>query len=223
MPMGDPERRARVQACLQPIVVGRCVPVVALTGRRGSWANKLPWCQPRIFVSRRSVDEAAADALSGEVAHEYAHVLAARESDQERLELALQLSIFPLGIAGLISALIAIRPPIAPHPHSWAPLIEFLAVVAVVLASLFVATWFSRRQELRADRRAAELLGSPDPVIAMLRRIQAQHPVEPWWLAIWTHPLTATRIKALQALFTTPSPADHPGAGPVASSPVDAP
>jgi heat shock protein HtpX len=39
-----------------------------------------------------------------------------------------------------------------------------------ILASIIVA-WFSRRREFRADAGAAELLGSPEPMIAALRRL----------------------------------------------------
>jgi heat shock protein HtpX len=39
-----------------------------------------------------------------------------------------------------------------------------------ILASIIVA-WFSRRREFRADAGAAELLGSPQPMIAALRRL----------------------------------------------------
>ncbi|MFO7189068.1 MAG: M48 family metalloprotease, partial [Pseudomonadota bacterium] len=79
------------------------------------------------------------------------------------------------------------------------------------LASIIVM-WFSRRREFRADRGSAELLGSPQPMIAALRRLggieQADLPESiralgindrPGWMALFSsHPPIEARIAALQ-------------------------
>ena len=45
-----------------------------------------------------------------------------------------------------------------------------LQIVFGILASMIVA-WFSRQREFRADRGSADLLGSPQPMIAALARL----------------------------------------------------
>ncbi|MBX6392428.1 MAG: protease HtpX [Burkholderiales bacterium] len=84
-------------------------------------------------------------------------------------------------------------------------------IVFGLLASIIVM-WFSRRREFRADRGSAELLGSPQPMIAALRRLggieQADLPESiralgindrPGWMALFSsHPPIEARIAALQ-------------------------
>lgn len=48
-------------------------------------------------------------------------------------------------------------------------------IVLGILASMIVA-WFSRRREFRADAGSAELLGSPEPMIAALQRLGGIEP-----------------------------------------------
>jgi len=50
-------------------------------------------------------------------------------------------------------------------------------IIFGILASLIVA-WFSRRREFRADAGSAELLGSPEPMIAALQRLGGMEPGE---------------------------------------------
>jgi heat shock protein HtpX len=87
-------------------------------------------------------------------------------------------------------------------------------IVFGILASLIVA-WFSRWREFRADRGSATLLGTPAPMIAALRRLQAtseQHGPLPeavkslgitnrsGMMALFaTHPPFEARISALQS------------------------
>jgi heat shock protein HtpX len=81
-----------------------------------------------------------------------------------------------------------------------------------LLASMIVA-WFSRRREFRADAGSAGLLGSPQPMIAALRRLGSVHSgglpdsVKAFGInsdsklfALFaTHPPIEVRIAALQA------------------------
>jgi len=80
-----------------------------------------------------------------------------------------------------------------------------------VLASIIVA-WFSRQREFRADAGAARLLGSPQPMMAALRRLGGMEAGElpqnvatagiagrPGWMALFaSHPPIEARIAALQ-------------------------
>lgn len=80
-----------------------------------------------------------------------------------------------------------------------------------VLASIIVA-WFSRQREFRADAGAAQLLGSPRPMVSALRRLggltagtlpqnvaTAGIAGGPGWMALFaSHPPIEERINALQ-------------------------
>jgi heat shock protein HtpX len=80
-----------------------------------------------------------------------------------------------------------------------------------VLASIIVA-WFSRQREFRADAGAARLMGSPQPMVAALRRLGGLEAGElpqnvatagiagrPAWMALFaSHPPIEDRIIALQ-------------------------
>jgi heat shock protein HtpX len=84
-------------------------------------------------------------------------------------------------------------------------------IVFGLLASMIVM-WFSRRREFRADRGSSKLLGSPQPMIAALRRLGGAEAAElpqsiralgitdrPGWMALFSsHPPIERRIAALQ-------------------------
>jgi heat shock protein HtpX len=83
-------------------------------------------------------------------------------------------------------------------------------IVFGILASMIVA-WFSRQREFRADAGSAQFLGSPNPMIAALRRLGGLEPGElpkalsgfgitdkPGFMALFsTHPPIEVRIAAL--------------------------
>lgn len=85
-------------------------------------------------------------------------------------------------------------------------------IVFGILASLIVM-YFSRQREFRADAGAAELLGSPQPMVAALRRLGGMEAGElpqnvatagingrPGWMALFSsHPPIEERIAALAA------------------------
>jgi heat shock protein HtpX len=84
-------------------------------------------------------------------------------------------------------------------------------IIFGVLASIIVA-WFSRQREFRADAGAARLMGSPQPMVAALRRLGGLEAGElpqnvatagiagrPAWMALFaSHPPIEDRIIALQ-------------------------
>ncbi len=84
-------------------------------------------------------------------------------------------------------------------------------IVFGLLASMIVM-WFSRRREFRADHGSSQLLGSPRPMIAALRRLGGVEAAElpqsiralgitdrPGWMALFSsHPPIEQRIAALQ-------------------------
>jgi heat shock protein HtpX len=85
-------------------------------------------------------------------------------------------------------------------------------IVFGILASVIVM-WFSRQREFRADAGAATLLGTPQPMIAALRRLGGMEAGElpqnvatagitgrPGWMALFSsHPPIEERIAALAA------------------------
>ncbi|MGH8703889.1 MAG: protease HtpX [Burkholderiales bacterium] len=85
-------------------------------------------------------------------------------------------------------------------------------IVFSLLASMIVA-WFSRRREFRADAGSADLLGTPQPMMAALARLGSMQPGvlpqsfqssginnAPGWTALFSsHPPIGERIAALQA------------------------
>ncbi len=85
-------------------------------------------------------------------------------------------------------------------------------IVFGLLASMIVM-WFSRRREFRADRGASALLGSPQPMVAALRRLGGIETADlpqsiralgindrPGWMALFSsHPPIEQRIAALQS------------------------
>jgi heat shock protein HtpX len=85
-------------------------------------------------------------------------------------------------------------------------------IVFGILASIIVA-WFSRQREFRADAGSANLLGSPQPMMAALARLGGLEPGalpqsfkasgisdKPGFMALFsTHPPLEERIAALQA------------------------
>ncbi|MDQ5907728.1 MAG: heat shock protein HtpX, partial [Pseudomonadota bacterium] len=86
-------------------------------------------------------------------------------------------------------------------------------IVFGILASNIVS-YFSRQSEFRADRGAADLLGTPQPMVSALRRLGGLHtePLPqnmassgiaggPAWMALFSsHPPIEARIAALAAL-----------------------
>ena len=85
-------------------------------------------------------------------------------------------------------------------------------IVFGLLASMIVM-WFSRQREFRADRGASALLGSPQPMVAALRRLGGIETADlpqsiralgindkPGWMALFSsHPPIEQRIAALQS------------------------
>jgi Zn-dependent protease with chaperone function len=93
--------------------------------------------------------------------------------------------------------------------NAWLWVIEAVVLLAVMLAPRAILLAVARRYEYRADQTAAELLGSPNPVIAFLdwlptvsRDDRWPLPVRPWTAA---HPSTAARRQAMLRRDVGPS------------------
>ena len=87
-----------------------------------------------------------------------------------------------------------------------------LEIVFGLLASI-IAMWFSRLREYRADASAAELLGTPEPMVRALQALERGRPSEglpsavsafgirnkPAFAALFaSHPSIASRIQRLK-------------------------
>ena len=98
------------------------------------------------------------------------------------------------------------------NPFVYIAVVTILDIVLSLLASL-VVFWFSRRREYAADAGSANLLGTPQPMIAALRRLGNLQPgtlpdsLKAMGIAagkrtsVWsTHPSLEDRIEALKQL-----------------------
>ena len=191
---GDEERLERLWTQLRPLLApGRPVPVVALADGPTSTAMCWPGRRPRLVFRRTLLDEPSAEAMCGEVAHEYSHT-------------------FKPPIAFIFLAILAVvlGAELVGSAMTWspdAPLTNLLipCIFASTGAGYAVNARLSQREELRADRQAAELLGSARPVIAMLEQLRADcraRGIDPdrWRLSDRlgaSHPPVEVRIRAL--------------------------
>jgi Zn-dependent protease with chaperone function len=168
----DREPHAVVITELERLAGDRPHPIVTLTDRLRSTAYPArPWRPARLAIRRALAAGGPSDALRGEIAHEYAHVL---RPDTWR-HFALSLLAADLGAVGLVVWLTGVIAPWLDRAHSLLWLGFWLAGTRLVCAALCCSAWVTHRRELRADALAAELLGDVGPVLAMLKDCQARH------------------------------------------------
>ncbi len=206
---GDEERLERIWSELQPLLVaGHPVPTVVLRDGPTSTALCVPGMRPRLVIRRGLLEQPSAEALRGELAHEYSHTFKPSTA-----------TVVVVALAALLVAEFATLV-ITASPH--APLRAISLIVSWVVTAAgghVLILWLSRREERRADRQAAQLLGSPGPMIAMLEQVRADCralgvDADRWRRSdrLWaTHPPVEVRIRALSRL---------PERGRVGSAPV---
>lgn len=114
-----------------------------------------------------------------------------------------------LALLGIVSAAIPMLVLLAlmrPGGTADGSVLASIAVWAVAAPGVAFTSWVKRRQELRVDRRAAEAIGRPNAMMAMLEELRAeqrrrrggQRIVE--LLGWMTHPSPQRRIDALANL-----------------------
>ncbi len=193
---GDDERLELIWSYLRPLLVpGRQVPTVALDDAPTSRAlGLLPARHSRLVIRRALLVERPVEVVRGEVAHEYAHTF-------KPLTMLVALATWLLLMVGELVALavsVASGAPMLGNP--FVVLLAFSGVGGYALMARL-----SQREELRADRHAAELLASARPVIAMLeqaRRDYQARGIDPdrWRRSdrlLASHPPVEARILAL--------------------------
>jgi Zn-dependent protease with chaperone function len=175
-------------------------PAVALTDKPRSTAYPArPWRPARMEIRREMAARGPTDALRGEIAHEYAHVL---RPDTWR-HLFFTLLSTEIGAIGVAAWLIgAVGPWLDPahRAHAALYLAFSLAGMLLICAGVYCSARASHRRELHADALAAELLGEAGPVLAMLAESAARH--EQFgrmarFCALLTHPSPARRRREL--------------------------
>ncbi len=191
---GDDKRLEVIWSHLGPLLVpGHPIPTVALRDGLVSSAIWRPGRPPRL-VFRRALLAQLVEVLRGEIAHEYAHTFKSKK--------------MTAGLAGALVVLLASE--LGAVALTWSS-VNPLANPLVTCFFATVAGWYalaarlSRREELRADHHAANLLGSARPVIAMLEQMREDcraHGSDPdqWRLSdrlLATHPPVEVRIQAL--------------------------
>ena len=195
---GDEARLRAVAEILDELRGDGPAPVVMLSGERSSRAARARRGRPpRLWVSREAID-VGGSALRGEVAHEYAHVVDGAHVRDTILKVAGWMVLAVGAVSGTMA-----YPSLAP---ATAPPLTVLAVwLGGSLAWGCAGCWVRSRNhriELRADRAAAELLGSVDPVLAMHERlhdVRAGHKRRRRIQAWFTHPTPSRRRRALTA------------------------
>ncbi len=208
---GDDERLERIWSYLRPVLVpGRSIPTVALADAPTSRAIGLRPASHSRLVFRRAVLEQGVEAVRGEVAHEYAHTF----------KPPTMLVVLATWLALVVGEVVALAVSFAAGtPLLGNPLVAFLAFSGVGGYALMAR--LSQREELRADRHAAELLDSARPVIAMLeqaRRDYRARGIDPdrWrWpdRLLASHPPVEVRIQALTLAACETAHATSPHTG----------
>ncbi|MGO9899920.1 MAG: M48 family metalloprotease [Solirubrobacteraceae bacterium] len=204
---GDDERLERIWSYLRPLLVpGRPIPTVALGDGPTSRAVGLhPGRRPRLVFRRGLLEQPSVEVVLGEVAHEYAHTF-------KPPTMLVVLAAWLLLVVGELVAL-------AVSFWSDAPLLgnPFVALLAFSgVGGYALMARLSQREELRADRHAAELLGSARPVVAMLEQVRRDDHARGIDSDRWrrsdrllaSHPPVEVRI---QALTLTPHETTHAG------------
>jgi Zn-dependent protease with chaperone function len=184
---GDAERLRIVLEELRKLANGEPLPAVELTDALGSSADKR---SQLVVISRRSIDNWPRTELSAVVAHEHSHVL---DPDPTWRRAAFAALAGLLVIAGLVASVGAVAAALLHRP--WPLGLVSLPIGAAMFGGA-AGCWARAFHvgELRADARAAELLGGPAPVLAWLDRMQHTHE-------------RLDRKGRLEALMTHPSPA----------------
>ena len=151
---GDSERRLIVEAELESLADGTPSPGIELTDGPVSAAHLgWPWRAPKLVTSRRSVDISSRQALRGEFAHEYAHIL----EPEPWLRHGVAVVVRDAGGVGASAWVVGVFAPfVLGHDPRW--LAFWAGGIAFVCAAL-----------------AVELLGDVAPVLAMLGGFQAKH------------------------------------------------
>ena len=130
--------------------------------------------------------------LRGILAHEVAHIARQHSSIRRRMGIASLAAIWATLLAGTIAMVIAILT--APRWLWPAPVAAALCMLILTRATQLVVV---RRQEYEADRVAAKLVGSTEPLIAFLDWVSSHGGDQ--GTKVWdaTHPSNAARRKAL--------------------------
>jgi Zn-dependent protease with chaperone function len=176
MPAGDDTAPlAAVIRILEELAGGAPVPAVVLTDRPTSSAYPArPWRPARLEIRREIAGRGPSDALRGEIAHEYAHVL--RPDTWRHFALALLATeIGALGTAAWLVSVVAPWSDPAHRAHATLYLGLWLAGVVLICLGVSGRAWASHRRELRADALAAELLGGIGPMLATLDGCQTRY------------------------------------------------
>jgi Zn-dependent protease with chaperone function len=163
---------AVVVRLLEKLARGAPVPAVVLTDRSTSSAYAArPWRPARIEIRREIAARGPSDALRGEIAHEYAHVV---RPDTWR-HFVQSLLATEIGMVGLVAWLTGVIAPWVDRAHSPLWLGFLFAGMVLTCAGVSWSAWASRRRERRADALAAELLGDVGPLLATLDGCEARY------------------------------------------------
>lgn len=130
--------------------------VIELHGEATGWRSG----DRRIVLSSRTFDRLENEQLRALLAHEIGHHRGRHPLLYRVFKAAVLVCAVPIVPAGLYVGLFF---------SLWAFVLYAVGTAAYVLAVIFGGAWVSRGFELDADRRAVELLGSTEPLEALVR------------------------------------------------------
>ena len=195
-PLDRPDLRPRIDDIVRRS--GVTAPTVARFGAPGSYvmnAVALPSSRrPGVAFSDSLLERLEEDEILAVFAHEVGHLEHYDARRISRLRWLTRLLILG-GLGGSVAA-IALVP-----AHAW--LIGMLWP-AIVLAVLVQRIGESQKHEADSDRRSAELMGDPEPMVRALTKLHHYSKLPRRWPYDFerssTHPSLARRIQALRAL-----------------------
>lgn len=148
--------------------------------------------------------------IAGVLAHEISHI---RHNDMRVMALAETLGNITrtLSLVGQFALLFSV--PMIILGIVQINLLPLLLIIFAPTLSALIQLAISRRREFQADMSAAELLGTPAPLIKALLKLDRQNS---YWERFYrassdnsllrTHPKTSERVEALKSIYEAPKP-----------------
>lgn len=145
------------------------------------------------------------DALIEHFTYQEIEAIFAHEAAHSRLKHVQKRLAAVLGVMLLAGGLIAAWAWLGVEWFAIPPSLAFLPMLLVGLSPMIAAGPMMRRQELEADRWAAEALGDPHLLADTLERLDRFNQVKTEELPLWirlisSHPLTPLRVAALRSM-----------------------
>ncbi|MCG8669407.1 MAG: zinc metalloprotease HtpX [Pseudomonadales bacterium] len=158
-----------------------------------------------IGLSHGLLQQLTLEEVAGVLAHEISHI---RHNDMRVMAIADTLGNLTRTLSLLGQFILLVSIPMILSGVAEINLLPLALLIAAPTISAIIQLAISRRREYQADLSSAELLGSPQPLIKALRRLDQQNS---YWERFYrassdngllrTHPKTEDRIEQLNAVY----------------------